>query len=414
MNFGKKTFLFLAVNAVSSSVPLLLVPLLTSRLDPSEYGMIALWLVIHMIVSVLITGGLDGIVQARIFSANKYMDNHLAQVIIVICIYASLVYIIVDVFYTDSIFKLIGLPSHTWPLLVFASTCLAINSILLSMWVIQEKLRQYVASIVVGTLLNLSSSFLFIYLDFGWEGRIYGIIVGLIGTLSTAALFICKNFSGTIKLSRFCYKEVIPGSQYYLLHSLAGIGLASSDRLILSNISTQEDLGLYALGLQFAGLFGFIQDGIGKSWQSWIKKELPMGKNENLRVVGQRIIGISLLLIIGSLALGSLMVFALPLLVAPRYESAGGIIYILSLGYALNGVYKLFVPFIFIANKSTSLARNTVICLVANLIIGYGLGYQYGAIGVAWGFVISMGLMAALGYMETVLSGFMVFKGGWK
>jgi O-antigen/teichoic acid export membrane protein len=394
---NKSVFIFLALNALNPLTSILLIPFITDRLEPAEYGMIAIWQVSYLLLSNIISIGIDGKLQSKAFDLSTWNDVYLVEAAIGFTLVGVFVYLIGFLIIALPILKGIGFPVNNWVWLVLAGIAQATTSTVLSVWMVQRKLIQYATTIIVGTFSSSIITVAMILNGSKADGRIIGIVGGLLGSILVILFYLSRCRLDIRDITLRGVASMLSGGQYYMVHSLAGFALGSVDRFLLAICTTTEETGKYFLGLQLASGFSLIQDAIGKSWFSEVA--LKYGQNEKCitrNALAVKAAKMFILLMAMSLTYSAALSVFLPKIMNSRYIDTFNVIYVLSFGYAVNGVYKILVPFVLISNQSMTVARNTVVSLVVNITLGLFLVPIYGAQGVCWSFVGSMVSMVIL------------------
>jgi O-antigen/teichoic acid export membrane protein len=161
--------------------------------------------------------------------------------------------------------------------------------------------------------------------------------------------------------------------------------IATTDRLMVTNLVGLHATGLYAVGAQVAMVIGVLEQSVNQAWAPWLFGKLREGTPANFRRIRRitRIYNVSILGLAGLLALVAPAL--LRLLVGPEFYPAAEFVAWLALASAFSGMYKMVVNQIFYANKTHWLAWITFATGVVNLPVTYLLIRANGALGAAQG-----------------------------
>ena len=86
----------------------------------------------------------------------------------------------------------------------------------------------------------------------------------------------------------------------------------------------------------------------------------------------------------------------LPYVVDERYLESSNFILWVALGYAVQGIYKIFLPYLVHINKTTFLAFSSVTAASSNISLNYLLIPEYGALGASYATIMSFAISSAL------------------
>jgi O-antigen/teichoic acid export membrane protein len=193
-------------------------------------------------------------------------------------------------------------------------------------------------------------------------------------------------------------KAILTLSLPLIPHVLGSIIIAISDRLFIEKMVSLEMVGIYSVGYMFGMVVMLFTDAFIKAWNPWFFKNMTDPTPEQKRTIVKYsylyIATIFVLAILISFVAGIL----LPYVVDEKYQSAKQFILWIAIGYAFQGIYKIFFPYLVHLNRTSFLAFSTVTAAIINLILNYVLIEKYGAIGAAYATIIAF-----------CVSGFLVF-----
>ena len=182
-------------------------------------------------------------------------------------------------------------------------------------------------------------------------------------------------------------------------HAIGGIMIALSGRLIVNNILGVGATGIFTVAYQLGSFLSILMVAFNSAYIPWLFKHLKENKLEQKR----RIVGLTytiFLVVILMVITGTLCItFLFPYFVGKEFmEAKIYIIYLMS-AFGFNGMYLMVTNYLFFADKTRILAKNTFIISLINLPICYLLTYKYGLTGAS---------------IATALAYFLLFISTWK
>ena len=385
MSLGKHILSYGAFNAINAAVPFLLMPVLTVRLSPQDYGVLSLaqLLITLALPLVLInTHGLFVIERTRL-SGKELAGLVSAMVWLPVAGCAA----ITMIFWAahGALAALFKLPD-TWVVMI-PVFCL-VQSVPTLVPVIFQGRQQavhYGAFKTALSILNLGLSILFVIsLAMGWEGRLWGIFwanvvftaVGLL-TLRREGLLILGLFrQQTLSALRFGL-PLIP-------HSVSGILLAMSDRIFLANIAGPGEAGVYSVAYQIASGVGIIMTSINQAWAPHLFGCLNKDPGtEEKRTIVRRTYRIISCMAGIAIVYAVIMYAAYDFLIGPAFHSGKVLALILAGAFCLQGAYYVVTNYIYYVRKTHVLSGITTSCLIASAIGNVALIPLAGSYGAA-------------------------------
>lgn len=238
----------------------------------------------------------------------------------------------------------------------------------------QEKLRfeyRYRENIIISLLtcigtVVLSISLMYLFNDNRYIGKILGAI------LPTFLMGLCFYIS-ILRKGRIFYKR-----EYWVYalkiglpmipHALALVVLAQIDRLMIKDICSDGDAGLYIYGYSIATLLSIFTNAIGQAWLPWLNEQLAGKGRDRVRSMQKKLVLLGCFLTLGFITVApeALMIFA------PRardYWVAKWVIPPVALGTLAQYFYTNYVNIELFHKKTPIIALSSVLAAAVN----YGL-----------------------------------------
>ena len=279
----KSTVIYTLSSILSAVFPFLLLPILTRLLSPEEYGQIAMFIIFTSALGALIGLSVHGAANRRFFDEDvshielARFNGNCVYILLVSTAFSVLILSFIDTVLAD----FLGIPI-VWIYLGVISVFFSfVLNIRLGQWQIREKAKQVGFTQVTNSLLAcLFSLLLIVLLNFGAEGRIYGItltsvIVGILSyyTLRSDELilfeFNIRDFTDALAFG----VPLIP-------HVLGGFLLLSVDRLVINKELGLEMTGIYMVAVSLGSVLNLVFNGVNKAYSPWLFGQLKRNNNE--------------------------------------------------------------------------------------------------------------------------------------
>ena len=384
-----KGSIYLTANLLNASIPFLLLPILTRALSPEDYGIVAMFTIFLSLTNAFVGLSVQGAVNVNYFKLSpQKFSEYISSCLILLVLSALISFIIVAIsgFWIE---KHLGLP-YKWLLIaVGVSFFQFLIRLQLTVWIVKGAAIQYGAFQISNTLLNtLASLFLIFIIGMLWEGRLLGqsIATMIFGIISIFLLY--KNNlirkPTTLKLDM---QDALKFGLPLIPHVLGAFAIYSMDRVIITTLIGAYAVGIYMVGLQLGQAMGLLSDSFNKVYSPWLMKTLSTDNIDKQRIVKNTYLAMGFILIVG-VSWGAVATFALPLLAGAKFKQAQDIVWLMCLGFSLQGLYYLVTNYIFYTKKTKFLAFITFTSGLLNIPLTYFLVKSYGIVGAAYAFVI--------------------------
>ncbi len=217
------------------------------------------------------------------------------------------------------------------------------------------------------------------------DRRYFGKIIGSI--LTTFLLGICFYVRILLRGKRFFKKEywiyALKFGLPMIPHALALVVLAQIDRIMIRDLCSESDAGLYIYGYGFATLLMIFTNAIGQAWLPWFNEELFAGHREQIKNYQKKLVLLGTFLTIGfvTVAPEALM------LLAPRgraYWVAKWVVPPVALGALAQYFYTNYVNVELFHKKTPIIAASSILAAVVNFGLNAVFIPRFGYIAAAY------------------------------
>lgn len=376
--------------ALSRGVAIVLIPIYTRFLLPSEYGTLDLLLIVatlaNYLVAMEISQGL-----ARVYAEARSDAEKRSCV-------SSAAWFVVSAYALFALFGLSLAPAVAVALLDserhtseirFMVVAIAANGVFfllldLLRWQIQPK-RHAIASVIYSVVSACVGALAVVVAHMGVAGVLAGQISGaLVGIGATLVVGSAQHWQWQFSLSRA--REMLQYSAPQVISSIAAYSALYVDRLFIKEMLSLDDLGVYGVGARIASLVALLMAGFQSGYiplvfQNHAARETPVQMARAFRyfLVG----GIAIALFLSCYSKELLWLFA-----TEHYLGAWYTIPVLATAMMLANMY-IFVPGVFIAKRTGYVATANVCAALLNAACIFWLLPRFGIMGAAASTLIS-------------------------
>lgn len=416
-SMARSVFIYSVANAAVRLTPMVLLPILTRRFTPEEYGIMASFLACLSIVEMaVLMGGVDAVVRA--YFEREEDSDRFGRFVFNTCLVNAGVSLLAAVFFIFFASQLRG-ALHIPGALIFLIPVLGFLAALFSypqkLAVFERKPLRYSLFSGLYMISDLGSTLFFILcLSWSWQGRIVGILITrLLAGLGSLWYLKGRGFwRPTFDLT--VMRESVAYGFPVLVHSTGVVCLSSMDRLFLSAYVGVAATGIYSVATAIVGITSIVIAAFGFTWTPMLFERLKgdcQGSKDYLVLSTYKV---AVIMAIGMALFAFFVPVILRVVAGEKYQSARMHLNWLCVAAFFNGLYVAVSGYIFYYKKMKLLALVSIGIAGVGALLYPALIRTHGPIGAAQAncavFFIRFITMAILGYLVCPLPWLGVFR----
>ncbi len=389
---------YVSASMLTKGLSIISIPIMTRLLEPSDYGILAVFGTLVAILGIIFGFGIRGAVSRYYYEKTEDFGSFFSTNILFVWV-AGIVLSIVAYVNVPAISNLMNIPDN---LVVFAifiawiSTSYALvtayfqaskQSLLLS--------RISIAQAVIALILIISITLILkedLYLGSVYVQTMFASFFFLF------SLYIIKKigtFDFQIKHLKYSLIFGLP----LVLHLLSATILNSIDQVMINKMVGSHEAGVYSFAYKVGMLFQMVIVGLNQAWGPIFFEKLRDDKHSDLNVIAKKyaymVFGVALIVVM----------FA-PLLItilAPKsYAAALPLVPIIIGGFMFQFLYFMYGGYAFNVKKTSIFVFVTIIVGLVNIGLNYWLIPKFGYVASAWTTLISYALFFLLHYINAI------------
>ncbi len=387
----KSLSIYTIASFLNAGIPFFLLPILTNVLLPSDLEKLFILQIIVQFLIPIVCLGNNHLVSVDYFKIDFEDFKSLFSTALIVPFIGLFLFTLIIYFFSPFLSNLFNIPPFWFYLTPLFAFLFFVPNLYLLMIRNMKKPIKFAIFQIFWTLSNLTLSILFVvYLSYGWEGRIMGVVISNIIFFLVGILLLFKLNLVVKSIKKQHFKNILFFGIPLIFHQLGGLIVNKSDAFFIDIMCAEGQLGIYMVGYQIGMIIMILQAALEKAWTPHLFSKL---KNENFdKVKMVKVIYLIWVLLIFSAFVLSLIA---PLLFKyyitnPVYKTSIKFVFWIALSYSFLGIYKTLTGFIFYLKKNKVLATLTLSNAIVNLILNYFLINIYGTIGAAYATLISM------------------------
>ncbi|MBZ0202762.1 MAG: polysaccharide biosynthesis C-terminal domain-containing protein [Ignavibacteria bacterium] len=365
----RESFIYGLSGYISKFIGVFLLPLYTSVLTPSDYGILDLLNSVSVFTSFIIISGTDASLGyyyfRREFQAEKNLLVSSGLIIrISFAVTVALILMILAPSLSDLLFH--GNGEH---FIRLYAVYIVFNSIyFFTTELLRFSMKPWIYTVFSSgnVLVNILSAILFVLiLEYGVTGAIYASIISYGLFAIAGVVYVIKNFK--LKFSLKWAKNILFYGFPLIGTAVASWVLNYSDRYFLNYLSGLNQIGIYSVGLKVAAIMGMLAGAFQMAWGPFAA---DIQYEPNARRIYAKVFQIYFILNI--LLVFNVSIFAgeiLRVLTQPAYYSAVFVIPLLCFSAVFTGAYFIAAAGIGLTKKLQHTIWITVVAAAVNILM---------------------------------------------
>lgn len=388
-SFIQNSAIYTLGTILTKGMAILLVPIYTRYLSPSEYGVLDLFVIIASIVNLVIALEISQSL-ARYYQEAKSEKDKIEYVstAFLFTLFMYFVYFLVSLIFSDEISFFIFDDNSFQKIFILASCSIATSGVFnftqnQLKWQIQPK-NNTITSIINALVVASIAIYLLVFENLKVESIFIGQIIGNI-LASLLAIYYAKN-SYKIAFSCNKFKEMIVFSYPLVFSSIAVFVSLYIDRIAIKSLLGFSQLGVYGIAYRFAAIVGILMIGFQNSLTPLIYKNYKnIQTPKEISKIFDIFVLFALVILAGSIVLSEeVLVF----FTTKDYYEAKILIPFLVSSIFFSNMY-LFTPGLWIFKKTKQIALISTASALINTILNFILIPKIGIVGAAIATLVS-------------------------
>jgi O-antigen/teichoic acid export membrane protein len=394
-------------------MPFLLLPILTRYLTPADYGIVAMFLLVALLVEPFVGLGLSGAITVRYFDGDIELPRYLGTGIVVVTGAAAAALVVLLAF-GGLLSDVTDVPAPWLLLVVPLVIARSIGQIPLALLRVREKaahfgIFQNAQSIGLLTL----SILLVVVLGYGWEGRVAAEVVSWLVFATIGLVLMWWRGWVVFAFVKSYASDLLRFGGPLIPHLIGSVIILQVDRLLLTNMAGVDETGLYTVAFQLALVIELIAISFNNAYAPWLYQRLKDADDDaKRRLVRFTYVGFAGLAVL-TIATALVMPPLAGLLLDPSYLESGEFVPWIALGFMFSGMYYLVTNYIFYAGRTAWLGLVTAITAVINIGLTYVLIDLNGTVGAGQATAITLAISFGLTWIASQRAYPMPWFGRW-
>ena len=386
---SKNIIIYGGTNTLKSLVPLLMLPILTTYLSISDFGILSLVETTILFVTPFILLNINAAINVEYFKVeHNILKEYITNALTISFISFFTVFLLFIIF-KDLLASMLHVDSNLLLFIVLFSALRVVSSVVLGLYQSRQESLKFSVYTLGQTIIDFTLSYILVVVyKFGYIGRLEGTYVAFF-LFSILGLYLLYKMDYLSNITFRYTKDILSFGVPLIPHAVSGTIMAMSDRYFISYFVGNDGVGLYTISYQISALMLLVSVSVNQAWSPMLFRLL---KEKNIKQVYK--FTIYLFLLFSLVAVG--VYFSRDLLfyifVDEKFYMAKEYFGWLLIGFVFQSFYFLVTNLLFFEKQTKLLASMTMVGAIFNLILNYVFIHMYGTVGVAYATAITWGL----------------------
>ena len=377
MNSTQNAYLYLVSSIGTAIGSLLLIPLLTSNLTPSEYAQANYYVIASAGYGLLVGLNSNTFITRKLVDCDAIQARKLARSIFTIIITSFIPILFISIL-LNFLFKFYD-PLINVLSLITALFMQMTNTFLFFCIGKQKAANYFLMQVLASVFIVLITLFCLKILNLNWQSRVLGQILPYSGLAIFSFWYFLDGKGYRFTLTRLELSEILSYSLPLMIHTLSFFVLSNIDKLIIASYLGDNDAGVFILAAQIAMLVNLLSDAFNKALIP--KVFIILKSQDRLRIdrLFLRIKYFSFSILLAAATIALLLHFLSKFLSLGQYDDVTEVLPLLVFGQMLSFIYLMNCWKIHYSMETGYITKATLIsgaitmCLMVLVVPEYGI-----------------------------------------
>ena len=376
--------IYLMFNILSALVPIVMLPILTKYLSPRDYGILAVFNIVSMLVGNLFRLELNSALK-REYAENQTDFSRYISTAFMFSNFMFLLCGVVLLLLLPFLGDFYGIQPY-WMLLILLLSYFRFYTVNLH-HLLQLTNRALLYGIwgFVATLVSFGICIgLLIFVEANWQARAWAEVVVGVASFPLAIFFLRKHYLLKWQFDLGSLKKMLRFSLPLLASSMLAYLILVSDRMFIAKLSGPQELGLYTVAVQLSSVAGLFFGALLPTWESWIFMKRGGGNKQNISKVMKVLLAVALLSLVMILLLPRMLSWLLPYLTDKNFDGVDAYLTSTIVSASCVGLFGIISSILIFMRKTAALAYVKIAMAIVNCVGLYICIKVWGTVGAAY------------------------------
>jgi O-antigen/teichoic acid export membrane protein len=368
----------------------MLLPILTRRLTPADYGIVSMFQIMVSVIYPFIGMNLEGAIGRKFFDRDGSDFSSYIGTCFILVMCSVVIITILILLFLKSLNDITLIPGNWILFTIVMAICQFITAVIFINFQIHVLPLKYGILQIAQTITNLFLSILFVLeLKKTWDGRIEAQLITAIVFALISIIILISTKQINFKIKKKYILHALNFGVPLIPHALGGMLFIAIDRFFLTRYAGLDQTGNYTVAYQLGSIINITTFSFNNAFSPWLFENL----NKNDFGIKKKIVKFTyvyfILLIIGAVLLILIFPFIISIFVGVSFTSITSYSTFIIFGFVFQGMYFMVTNYISYAQKTFIQALVTISIGLLKIPIAYFSITFLGSQGASFSFFLT-------------------------
>lgn len=387
---GRSIFLYGLAFVFAGLTPFILLPVLTHRLDPAEFGQATSWIILAVMIANVCGLTTHGLISVRFFKADREMLQKLVPTALAVVLVMHGLLAVVLFLGLDPLARFTHLPARYSIAAAAVGMVISLNLAGLALMQVSGRPGLYLALRIVQSVLEIGGCLVLLQvLSATADVRIWSYAVAVAGSAFLALSFIAaQSLLNRLPDSR-SVGDVLRFGVPMVPHVLAGQLLSNLDRLMVSYVLGVKELGIFMVASQLGMALSLVIEPLNRALAPWLFERLATDDRPMRASIVRGTYALFGGIFVVALLSAGAFIALFDYIFTEQYSSAKLLVLPVAIGMAFQGMYYGVVNYVFYAEATARLSLVSSTTVLLGVLSSYLLVTNWGLGGAGVSFMLT-------------------------
>lgn len=380
-NVAKAAIWYTIGNILIRGVSFFVLPIFTNLMSTEDYGIFSIYSSYVTIFDVIILLGLSATVRMAKFNKELNYDKYMGTITCIPLAATLISTIVLNVFFIFGIKEVLSMSQELWNFLFITSASGAVSGIISARLVIDAEYKKYMYFSLLNVISNVSLSLILCYTIYSTENVYMARVWGMLLSSIISCIYILKVSNTKFYFERQCFKQSMVWGIPLLFHTLATVILTQSDRIIIKEIESYSNAGIYSIAVTMIAIPLVLYTSFESAWAPWLFDKLEKKDYKSICKLNNKYI-----IFFATIIAGFMLLCPDVIHVFTNYNYWDSVYCLVPLSICVFGemIYSIPTNVEYFNKKTLYITTGTILTTIINIILDIIFVLKWGFIGAAY------------------------------
>ncbi len=374
---------------INSCIPFFLLPVMTSYLTPSDYGVISMITTVAAFMLPFVSLNTDTFLVRKYYNFKDKIAEYTGTCVTLVII-SCIITTILSIIFSKDLSLATHIPRFIIYLIPTYCVFVFLKTVVMYSWQVRSQPIKFGVFSIIFSIVEISIALITIIgLGMNWMGRAISLFTATFFAALFAIIYLKKK---KLIVAYYNNQQAVAAIKFgsgLIPHALGVSLMVLANRFFITDMVNISETGLYSVASQIASVLSFITLSFNNAYVPWLFEKLSLKSSETNKKIVKLTYGyfFSIFIIVIIIYFGIVLIF--PFIVGEKFDGSLKYLPFLLLGNALQGCYFMVTNYILYSEKTYYNGIITTVVGVISILLNYVFIKHYGGVGATVAYAVT-------------------------